>query len=148
MEDAKIKMDKVKNFLKDLTWEKINWSKSYKIVRQLQIKIYRAQKEGKKEKVYKWQKQLLYGVHSKLIPVAIASTLEPYKKKGLVSNLERLKIAINLKVSEKKIKYTGREELKSLYQNSRQALWRLALDPQYENLFKIQVIINPLPHIS
>lgn len=129
-------MDKVKNFLKDLTWEKINWSKSYKIVRQLQIKIYRAQKEGKKEKVYKWQKQLMYGVHSKLIAVAIASTLEPYKKKGLVSNLERLKIAINLKVSEKKIKYTGREELKSLYQNSRQALWRLALDPQYENLFK------------
>ena len=81
MEDARIKMDKVKNFLKDLTWEKINWSKSYKIVRQLQIKIYRAQKEGKKEKVYEWQKQLLYGVHSKLIAVAIASTLEPYKKK-------------------------------------------------------------------
>lgn len=135
-------MDKVKNFLKDLTWEKINWSKSYKIVRQLQIKIYRAQKEGKKEKVYEWQKQLLYGVHSKLIAVAIASTLEPYKKKSLVSNsksisnLERLKVAINLKISEKKVKYTGRKELKSLYQNSKQALWRLALDPQYENLFK------------
>lgn len=135
-------MDKIKDFFKDLTWGDINWERSYKIVRRLQLRIYRAQKKGKTQKVRKLQKQLVDNSNSKIAAVSMAFELERYNTQLLgskithVSNLEKLKIAQNLTLGDKKVKYSGRVELKNLYQNSKQSLLRLSLDPKYENLFK------------
>lgn len=139
MEDAKILMEKDTNFFKNLSWNNINWIKSYTSVRQLQSRIYRAQKANKKQKLRKLQKQLIDNPHSKCIAVAMASDIRKKKisqsEHIFISKLDKIKVAKNLDLT-KRIRYVGKKSVKTLYQISKQCLLRLALDPEWENRFE------------
>lgn len=141
-------------FNNELTWDKINWGNSYKIVRRYQQRIFKASKLGNIRKVRQLQQRLIRGSHAKLIAVQQVTTLNKGKNTLEVDGFfpptpgMKLTLAKNLHLNGKAalikrvwIPKPGKSEKRLLgipiiQDRAKQALAKLALEPEWEAKFE------------
>lgn len=137
-----------------VAWNDINWDKTYKNVRRIQFRIYKAKKNGNIEQVYWLQNYLIKSKAAKLIAVRQVTTLNKDKKtagvgtKRYMTPSEKFQLALNLNLNGKAlpirrvwISKTGKEEMQtlgipSIQDKAKQALAKLALEPEWETVFE------------
>lgn len=138
-----------------LTWSDIPWgTKVTPRVRWIQYRIYKASKTGEMEKVYSLQKQLVSSLAAKLLAVKqVASINRGKNTAGIDKQLYRtpeakLALALKLKMDGKtslirrvRIPKLGKMEkrplgIPTMEDRAKQALAKLALEPQWEALFE------------
>lgn len=138
------------NFLNDLTWDDVEWHKSYNKVRSIQKRIFKASKRDDKKRVWFLQKLLLRNPHAKLVSVHQVTTLNKGKSTpGIdgyvaVSKEMKLKLTKNLCINGKATKIRrvwipkpGKTEkrplgIPTIQDRAKQALCKLALEPEWE----------------
>lgn len=141
-------------FLKELTWDKIEWGNSYQLVRRLQRRIFKASKAGDIRKVRQLQQRLIRSSHAKVIAVQQVTTLNKGKKTlgidGFVATKPSLKLTLaqNLQLNGKAslvkrvwIPKPGKTEkrplgIPTIQDRAKQALAKLALEPEWEAKFE------------
>jgi len=144
-------------FYKNLAWDKIQWNHSYKKVRRMQKRIFKASQLEQTKRMYFLQKILLRSPHAKLIAVQRVTTFNKGKKTAGVDNVkittsqEKLELAKTLQLNGKadpvsrvwmqktnKIEKRpfGTSPPRSLRDKAKQALCLLALEPQWEAKFE------------
>lgn len=138
----------------NLAWDEIIWSHSYKIVRRMQKRIFKASRSGQANRMYFLQKILLRSPHAKLIAVQRVTTLNKGKKTTgidkikITTSSEKLKLAQTLQLNGKsdpvlrvwiqKINKTEKRPLgiPTIRDRAKQTLCLLALEPQWEAKFE------------
>lgn len=71
--------EQMSEFFSELTWDKIDWGNSYKLVRRSQRRIFKASKLGDIRKTRYLQQRLIRSPHAKLIAVQQVTTLNKGK---------------------------------------------------------------------
>ena len=135
-------------------WDEINWRKLEKSVFKLQKRIYRASANKDLKKVHSLQRLLLKSYNAKLIAVRRVTQLNAGKKTAGIDGVkslsptQRLKLANGLELNEKSkpvrrfwIPKPGKSEkrplgIPTMADRARQALVKLALEPQWEANFE------------
>lgn len=141
-------------FFKELTWNDIKWGNSYKIIRRLQRRIFKASQENNKKLVRHLQQNLIRSPHAKLIAVHKVTTLNKGKNTpgvdGIIPTTPRMKLnlASNLHLNGKAslvkrvwIPKPGKTEkrplgIPTIQDRAKQALAMLALEPEWEAKFE------------
>ena len=136
------------------SWRTIDWTRAEKRVRKLQRKIYQASRDGNLEKTHVYQDLLLKSQSAKLLAVRKVTQDNRGKKTPGVDNVraidqrQRLKTARLLKLDGKAspirrvyIPKPGKAEkrplgIPTLFDRTKQALAKLALEPQWEARFE------------
>jgi RNA-directed DNA polymerase len=147
-------MSKSHDYFRDLAWDKIVWSNSHSRVRRIQKRIYKASRIGDKGKMTFMQKMLLRSPHAKLIAVQSVTTLNKGKKTPGIDGLkatsgeQKLALAKSLSLNGKAnpvkriwIPKPGKTEkrplgIPTIRDRAKQALCKLALEPQWEAKFE------------
>lgn len=141
-------------FFDELTWNDIKWGDSYKTVRRLQSRIFKASQSGDIKKVQYLQQRIIRSPHAKLVAVHKVTTLNKGKNTpgvdGQIATTPRmkLKLAKNLHLNGKAslirrvwIPKPGKTEKRPLgipiiQDRAKQALATLALEPEWEAKFE------------
>jgi RNA-directed DNA polymerase len=132
-------------FFCELTWNKIEWDNSYEIVRRSQRRIFKASQLGDKRKVKQLQQRLIRSSHAKLLAVQQVTTLNKGKNSPVPTNPSmKLTLAKNLHLNGKAslVKRVGIpkpgkvEERPTIQDRAKQALAKLALEPEWEAKFE------------
>nr|AYQ95216.1 hypothetical protein [Trochiscia hystrix] len=137
-----------------VTWNDINWGKTYKNVRRIQFRIYKAKINGYDEQVHWLQNHLIKSKAAKLVAVRQVTTLNKGKKtagvdKQIITKPEdKLQLALSLNLDGKAlpicrvwIPKPGKTEMRplgipSIRDRAKQALAKLALEPEWEAIFE------------
>ena len=141
-------------FNKELTWNKIKWGNSYKIVRRLQRRIFKASLNDDRKLLVHLQQQLIRNTHAKLIAVHKVTTLNKGKHTpgvdGIIPTSPRMKLELAKKlhlngkaalVKRVWIPKPGKTEkrplgIPTIEDRAKQALATLALEPEWEAKFE------------
>lgn len=141
-------------FFSELTWNDIKWGDSYKIVRRLQRRIFKASQNGDTKLMWHLQQQLIRNPHAKLIAVHKITTLNKGKNTpgvdGFIATTPstKLKLASKLHLNGKAalvkrvwIPKPGKTEkrplgIPTIQDRAKQALAMLALEPEWEAKFE------------
>lgn len=141
-------------FFTELTWDKINWGNSYKIVRSLQRRIFKASQSGDIRMIKHLQQRLIRSPHAKVIAVQQVTTLNKGKNTpgvdGFVPTKPSMKLTLakNLQINGKaslvrrvwipKPGKNGKRPLgiPTIQDRAKQALAKLALEPEWEAKFE------------
>lgn len=141
-------------FKSEFTWNQIEWGNSNKIVRRSQRRIFKASKLGDIRKVRQLQQRLIRSSHAKLIAVQQVTTLNKSKNTPGVDGFiptnsgMKLTLAKNLCLNGKAslirrvwIPKPGKTEkrplgIPTIQDRSKQALAKLALEPEWEAKFE------------
>jgi len=141
-------------YLNELSWNKIKWNDSYKIVRRFQKRIFKASLMNQQKKVNFLQRKLIQSPHAKLVAVQTVTTLNKGKSTPgvngyiAVSDSQKMKIVKNLKLNGKAnvirrlwIPKPGKTEkrlleIPTIQDRAKQALCKLALEPEWEAKFE------------
>eukprot|EP00879_Flechtneria_rotunda_P000003 GHRR01000003.1.p1 GENE.GHRR01000003.1~~GHRR01000003.1.p1 ORF type:complete len:543 (+),score=-119.74 GHRR01000003.1:611-2239(+) len=147
-------MSKTINHFNGLTWDDIVWSNSYKKVRCIQKRIFKASRLGDMKRMWFLQKLLLRNPHAKLIAVHTVTTLNKGRKIAgidkqiVISSDDKLKLAQNLRLNGKAnlvrrvwIPKPGKTEkrplgIPTIQDRAKQALCKLVLEPEWEAKFE------------
>lgn len=141
-------------FFSELTWNNIKWGNSYKIVRRLQHRIFKASQSNDKKTMQQLQQRLIRSSHAKLVAVHKVTTLN--KGKGTpgvdgqiaTTPSTKLNLAKNLHLNGKAapirrvwIPKPGKNEKRPLgipiiQDRAKQTLALLALEPEWEAKFE------------
>ena len=137
-----------------LTWESVDWQLAISRVLKLQRRIYKAQTNGLKEQVHGLQKELLNSLNAKLLAVRLVTPLNKggqtpgVDKQIIVTHNQKMKMAQNLSLNGKSslikriwIPKPGKKEkrplgIPTIQDRAKQALAKLALEPQWEAVFE------------
>lgn len=137
-----------------VTWNGIQWKKIQLSVSRVQNRIYRAQKAGDLGRVHFLQKMLINSLGAKLLATRQVTTLNKGRStKGVDKQLfvtpeQKLKLAVSLQLDGEAlpirrvwIPKPGRKEMRPLgiptvRDRAKQALAKLALEPQWEAMFE------------
>lgn len=137
-----------------LTWNDVDWTKTQKTVRQVQYRIYVAARNGDMKRVHWLQKFLINSKAAKLIAVRQITTLNKGRKTAGIDRVklttppEKLELALSLSLNGRAqpirrvgIPKPGKTEKRPLgipviRDRARQALAKLALEPEWEALFE------------
>ncbi len=135
-------------------WETINWGKTQRLVFKLQKRIYRAEQRGDVKAVRRLQRLLTKSWNAKTVAVRKITQDNQGKNTPLVDGVKTLRshhavnLAKNLKFNDKSqttkgiwISKPGREEvllerIPTPDERAKQALLKLALEPQWEAKFE------------
>ena len=135
-------------------WDNINWRKLERSIFKLQKQIYRASVNKDLKNVHSLQRLLLKSYNAKLIAVRRVTQLNAGRKTAGIDGVkslsptQRLKLANGLKLNEKSkpvrriwIPKPGKSEkrplgIPTMVDRARQALVKLALEPQWEANFE------------
>lgn len=135
-------------------WDNINWRKLERSIFKLQKRIYRASANKDLKKVHSLQRLLLKSYNAKLIAVRRVAQLNAGRKTAGIDGVkslsptQRLMLANGLKLNEKSkpvrriwIPKPGKSEkrplgIPTMIDRARQALVKLALEPQWEANFE------------
>ena len=147
----------------EFTWNEIDWGNSYNIVRRSQRRIFKASKLDDKRKVRQLQQRLIRSTHAKLIAVQQVTTLNKGKNTAAVDGFVptnpnmKLTVANNLHLNGKAspIKRvwipkpgktekrplgtyacSGKAKVPTIQDRAKQALAKLALEPEWEAKFE------------
>lgn len=141
-------------YLNGLSWDKIIWKDSYKIVRRIQKRIFKASHKNETKKVHFLQKQLMMSSHAKCIAVQQVTTLNKGKLTSGVdgyvatSSIQKMTMIKNLEINGKAntirrvwIPKPGKVEkcplgIPTIQDRAKQALCKLALEPEWEAKFE------------
>jgi RNA-directed DNA polymerase len=152
-------------FDSELTWNKIDWGKSYNLVRRSQRRIFKASRSGDIRKVKQLQQRLIRSPYAKLIAVQQVTTLNKLNKGKHTPGVDgfvptslsmKLTLAKNLQLNGKAslvkrvwIPKPGKTEMRPLasqtaqasgiptiQDRAKQALAKLALEPEWEAKFE------------
>ena len=141
-------------FFTELTWNKIDWGNSYKLVRRYQRRIFKASRLGDNRKVTQLQQRLIRSSHAKLIAVQQVTTLNKGKNTPGIDGFTttkpsmKLTLAKNLHLNGKAspvkrvwIPKPGKIEkrplgIPTIQDRAKQALAKLALEPEWEAKFE------------
>lgn len=136
------------------TWEEVDWKKVTTQIFKLQKRIYRASKDGEWKLVHKLQKMIVGSWYGKLISVRRISQENKGKKTAgidgvkLLTPTQRLELAKSLDLDGKSkptrrvwIPKPGKKEMRPLgiptmEDRAKQALLKLALEPEWEAKFE------------
>jgi RNA-directed DNA polymerase len=147
-------MSKSFNYFDGLTWDKVSWTFSYKHVRRIQRRIFKASRSGDIYTVQFLQKLLLKNPHAKLIAVHQVTTFNKGKStKGIdgyraTTSEAKLEMARNLCINGKAnlvrkvwISKPGKTEkrplgIPTIQDRAKQTLAKLALEPEWEAKFE------------
>lgn len=147
-------MSKSFNYFDGLTWDKVSWTSSYKHVRRIQSRIFKASRSGDIYTVRFLQKLLLKNPHAKLIAVHQVTTLNKGKStKGIdgyqtTTSGAKLQMARNLCINGKSnlvrrvwISKPSKTEkrplgIPTIQDRAKQALVKLVLEPEWEAKFE------------
>lgn len=135
-------------------WKNVGWTKVERTVFKLQKRIFQAEQRGDVKLVRKLQKLLLKSYSAKLLATRRVTQDNQGKKTAGIDGVkalkphQRLELAVNLKLGEEAlptrrvwIPKPGSEEKRPLgipviHDRARQALVKLALEPQWEARFE------------
>lgn len=150
----------------NVTWNAIDWGKTYKNVRRIQFRIYKAKKNGNIKQVYWLQNYLIKSKAAKLVAVRQVTTLNKGNKTAGVDTIDfttpedKLQLALRLDLNGKALPIRrvwiptsgGEATLKqegpgkkvfsrtlgipSIQDSAKQALAKLALEPEWEAIFE------------
>ena len=138
----------------EMEWHKVNWKAVNRAIFRLQKRIYKASHNGDTKAVKKLQKLLVKSKSARLLAVRRVTQDNTGKKTpgidgvGELAPLQRLELAQNLKLNGKakpvrrmEIPKSGRKKRKRLgmpirLDRARQALAKLALEPEWEAKFE------------
>lgn len=141
-------------FFSELTWDNVKWGDSYKQVRRLQRRIFKASRFNDKRTVWHLQQRMIRSPHAKLIAVHKVTTLNKGKNTlgvdGFIPTTPsmKLKLAKNLRLNGKaslirrvwipKPEKTEKRPLgiPIIQDRAKQALAMLALEPEWEAKFE------------
>jgi len=141
-------------FFLELTWDKIDWGNSYKIVRSLQRRIFKASRLNDIRMTRYLQQRLIRSPHAKVIAVQQITTLNKGKNTpgvdGFVTTKPSMKLTLakNLQINGKAspvrrvwITKPGKCEkrplgIPTIQDRAKQALAKLALEPEWEAKFE------------
>nr|ALO20915.1 HNH endonuclease [Microglena monadina] len=144
----------INNYFNGLTWNTIIWSDSYEKVRRIQKRIFKASRSGDTKRMWFLQKLILRNPHAKLIAVQTVTTLNKDKKIAdidkqiITSSEDKLKLAQNLTINDKAdliqrvwIPKPGKKKkrplgIPTIHNRAKQALCKLALEPEWEAKFE------------
>ena len=147
-------MSKTEKEISQVEWKNINWAKVEGIIFKLQKRIYRASENGKVKLVRKLQKMMVASWSAKLLAVRKVTQENKGRRTAGVdgikslNNSQRLKLAIELKLDGKSratrrvwIPKPGKKEkrplgIPTIRERAKQALLKLALEPEWEALFE------------
>nr|AOC61653.1 putative reverse transcriptase, intron maturase and H-N-H endonuclease [Gloeotilopsis planctonica] len=147
-------MSKSFDYFNGLTWEKVVWHTSYKKIRRIQKRIFKASLKSDTKRVWFLQKLLLRNPHAKLIAVHQVTTLNKGKFTAGIDGYtattakEKLKLARNLEINGKTnmvrrawIPKPGKNEkrplgIPTIQDRAKQALCKLILEPEWEAKFE------------
>ena len=146
---------KTKKFFEGITWDKIVWKESYRKVRLIQTRIFKASQKNDRRVMWFLQKLLTRNPHAKLVAVHQVTTLNKGKTNSRVddgyvvtTNEQKLNLARNLELNGKAttikrvwIPRPGKEEkrlfgIPTIRDRAKQALCKLALEPEWEAKFE------------
>lgn len=164
-----------------VTWNDIDWGKTYDNVRRIQFRIYKAKKKGNIQQVHWLQNHLIKSKAAKLVAVRQVTTLNKSKetagvdKKEITKPEDKLQLALSLDLNGKALpirrvwplafskslllvqltpkksvakaasqgkarepgkKIMGPLGILSIRDRAKQALARLALEPEWEAIFE------------
>mmetsp|Transcript_24364 Transcript_24364/g.67511 ORF Transcript_24364/g.67511 Transcript_24364/m.67511 type:complete len:574 (+) Transcript_24364:576-2297(+) len=141
-------------FFQELTWNEIKWGNSYKLVRRLQGRIFKASQSNDKQLVWHLQQRMIRSPHAKLVAVHKVTTLNKGKNTpgidGFIPTTPRmkLKLASKLQLNGKAalvkrvwIPKPGKTEkrplgIPTIQDRAKQALALLAIEPEWEAKFE------------
>jgi RNA-directed DNA polymerase len=142
-------MSKSFNYFDGLTWDKISWTLSYKHVRRIQSRIFKASRSGDIYTVRFLQKLLLKNPHAKLIAVHQVTTLNKGTKGIDGARGAKLQMARNLCINGKsnlvrrvwiskpsQIEKREKRPIPTIQDRAKQALVKLVLEPEWEAKFE------------
>ncbi len=147
-------MSKTEKEISQVEWKNINWAKVEGIIFKLQKRIYRASENGNVKLVRKLQKMMVASWSAKLLAVRKVTQENKGRRTAGVdgikslNNSQRLKLAIELKLDGKSratrrvwIPKPGKKEkrplgIPTIRERAKQALLKLALEPEWEALFE------------
>lgn len=139
---------------KMVTWSDIDWTSVQKDIDRMQHRIYRAKLNGKVQRLHWLQKRLINSKAAKLNAVRLVTTLNKGKRttgidKVIITKPEdKLKLALSLELDGKAVPIRrvwipkpGKKEMRPLgipiiRDRAKQALAKLALDPEWEAIFE------------
>jgi len=140
--------------LENLAWDNINWINSYNKIRRMQKRIFQASQKGQTQRMFFLQKILLRSPHARLIAVQRVTTLNKGKKTAGVDKVtvttpqEKIELAKTLQLNGKAslvrrvwVPKPGKTEkrplgIPTIRDRAKQALCKLALEPQWEAKFE------------
>lgn len=129
-------------FFSELTWNKIEWGNSYKIVRRSQRRIFKASQLGDKRKVKQLQQRLIRSSHAKLLAVNQVTTLNKGKNNTSLESFGFINPSMKLRLA-KTLNLNGKASLVkrlaipiTIQDKAKQALAKLALEPEWEAKFE------------
>lgn len=138
----------------NVTWNDIDWGKTYKHVRRIQFRIYKAKLSGNVKQIYWLQNHLIKCKAAKLMAVRQVITLNKGRntagidKQIITKPDDKLQLAISLNLDGKAlpirpgwIPKPGKTEMRPLgipniRDRAKQALAKLALEPEWEAIFE------------
>lgn len=141
-------------YLEGLTWDNVEWHKSYKHVRSIQKRIFKSSQNGDTGQMRFLQKLLLKNPHAKLIAVHQVTTLNKGKqtpgveKVRIITGKERMELARSICLNGKAAKVkriwipkSGKLEkrplgIPTIRDRAKQALAKMALEPEWEAKFE------------
>jgi RNA-directed DNA polymerase len=138
----------------DITWNDVNWKEIENRVRRIQLRIYRAKRNGDKKKVHKLQKFLMTCFEAKLMAVRQVTTLNRGRKTPGVDKQvastpnDKMRLVRSLELNGGAyvirrvwIPKPGKTEKRPLgipviLDRAKQTLVKLALEPEWEAVFE------------
>jgi RNA-directed DNA polymerase len=132
----------MRKFFSELTWNKIEWGNSYKIVRRSQQRIFKASQLGDKRKVKQLQQRLIRSSRAKLLAVHQVTTLNNGKNTPGEDGFDFINPSMKLRLA-KNLYLNGKASLvkrlwipPTIQDKAKQALAKLALEPEWEAKFE------------
>lgn len=141
-------------FFSELTWNEIKWGDSFKEVRRLQRRIFKASENNDTKLVWHLQQRLIRNSHAKLIAVYTVTTISKGKNITGVDGIISTSLGMKIKLA-KKLHLNGKANLvkrvwipkpgktkkrpsgiPTIQDRAKQALAKLALEPEWEAKFE------------